>query len=818
MTAATWAIVICGLLLVGIPAGTSVWAISRSKAALAEEVTQGQEAAARTTASQIGQGLGFAVALAKSAAHRPGLVLWTEQRNVEQQRAVLENVYSTTPLFGALAVFDPDGQLLVQFPTALTSPLAEVASASSPQVFPARPAGEDAIVAVREPMNAEGGPTVGFLVAEISLSKAAPDFLDFRFGETGTATLVDDEGRVLLSGAPERRGKAINAPEVLRLIHGSRQGEATYYSQLLRRREIAFYAPLPDQPWGVLVTAAESEELGHATHLSRVLWVGVAISMVLAAIIAALGALIASRLLRRLGRERNRLTAILDNTTAVVYLKDLDGRYLLVNRGFETLFQVAREQVLGSTAHDLFPEEIADAFWANDKKALEAGGPVEFEEVARQDDGPRTFISVKFPLHDPDGRVYAVCGIATDITERKRMEEARREAQEAAEKANQSKSEFLSRMSHELRTPLNAILGFGQLLEMDGLRPEQLEGVEQILKGGRHLLDLINEVLDISRIESGRLSLSAEPVRVREALDEVLDLVRPLAAELNVRIEGREGEDGHHHVLVDRQRFKQVLLNLLSNAVKYNREGGSVWVTFEETAVGRLHIGVRDTGRGIAPKDLERVFTPFDRLGAEQSGVSGTGLGLALSKHLMEAMGGTISVQSVPGEGSTFAVDAQLVEPPVVRFEHLDEAVPAPADLSSEPSTVLYIEDNLSNLSLIERILIHRPSVRLLSAMQGGLGLGLARQHRPDLILLDLHLPDMPGQEALRQLREDPRTRHIPIVVISADATPGQIERLLAAGAESYLTKPLDVRRFLEIVDGILSKSDPGLAQRGNAQ
>jgi PAS domain S-box-containing protein len=801
------AMVVSGLLLVAIPAGTSVWAISRSKAALATEVTEGQEAAARTTASQIEQGFGFAMALAKSAAHRPGLVLWTEQRNADQQRAVLQNVYSTTPLFGALAVFDPDGRLLVQFPSALASPLSEVASASSPRIFPARPAGEDAIVAVREPMNAEGGPTVGFLVAEISLSKAAPDFLSFRFGETGTATLVDDQGRVLLSGAPERRGKSLTAPEVLRLIQGSRQGEATYQSQLLRRREIAFYAPLPRQPWGVLITTAESEELGHAAHLSRVLWVGVASSIVLGAIIAALGALIISRLLRRLGRERNRLTAILDNTAAVVYLKDLNGRYALINRGFEALFHVTREQVLGKTAHDLFPEEIADVFWANDKKALEAEGPVEFEEVATQDDGPRTFVSVKFPLHDPDGRAYAICGIATDITERKRAEEAAHRAKDEAERTNQAKSEFLSRMSHELRTPLNAILGFAQLLEMDHLDAGQIEGVQQILKGGKHLLDLINEVLDISRIEAGRLSLSPEPIRVTEVLGEALDLVRPIAAERSVRLEGAVPEAGHFHVLADRQRLKQVLLNLLANAVKYNREGGSVWVFCEEASEASkdlLRISVKDTGRGIRPEDIERLFAPFDRLGAEQTGVQGTGLGLALSKRLIEAMGGTVDVESAPGEGSTFSIELPLVEPPVVQFERMGEVDPAPASVLGEAATLLYVEDNLSNLRLIERILANRPQVKLLSAMQGRLGLDLARQHRPDLILLDLHLPDMSGEEVLHQLREDPRTRAIAVVVISADATPGQVSRLIDAGALAYLTKPLDVRRFLEVIDATL--------------
>jgi CheY-like chemotaxis protein len=245
-------------------------------------------------------------------------------------------------------------------------------------------------------------------------------------------------------------------------------------------------------------------------------------------------------------------------------------------------------------------------------------------------------------------------------------------------------------------------------------------------------------------------------------------------------------------------------LNLLANAVKYNREGGSVWVFCEEAGEDLLRISVKDTGRGIRPEDIERLFAPFDRLGAEQTEVQGTGLGLALSKRLIEALGGTIDVESAPGEGSTFSVELPLVEPPAVQFERMDEVDLAPASVLGEAATLLYVEDNLSNLRLIERILESRPQVKLLSAMQGRLGLDLARQHRPDLILLDLHLPDMSGEEVLHQLREDPRTDDIAVVVISADATPGQVSRLIAAGALTYLTKPLDVRRFLEVIDETL--------------
>ncbi len=389
-------------------------------------------------------------------------------------------------------------------------------------------------------------------------------------------------------------------------------------------------------------------------------------------------------------------------------------------------------------------------------------------------------------------------------------------AKQEADRANQAKSEFLSRMSHELRTPLNAILGFGQLLEMDSLNPEQREGVEQILKGGRHLLELINEVLDIARIEAGRLGISPEPVSVKEVVGESLDLIAPLAADGRVRLDGGTASIPDRFVLADRQRLKQVLLNLLSNGVKYNRKGGTVALSYEDTLEGRLRINITDTGLGLAPERMARLFTPFERLGAEQAGVEGTGLGLALSKGLVEAMGGTLGVESTPGTGSTFSVELPIVEGPVQRLERMGVGMPAAAELEApqKAQIVLYIEDNLSNLKLVQRLLAHRPQVRLLPAMQGRLGLDLAREHRPHLILLDLHLPDVPGDEILRRLREDPETRHIPVVMISADATPGQVERLLAAGARDYLTKPLDVKKFLALLDGALKEPEPGRAGR----
>ena len=402
-------------------------------------------------------------------------------------------------------------------------------------------------------------------------------------------------------------------------------------------------------------------------------------------------------------------------------------------------------------------------------------------------------------------------GVALEETRRTLIEKdsLRREAEtemirsrDEADRANRAKSEFLSRMSHELRTPLNAILGFAQLLEMDHLKENQLESVHHIRKGGRHLLDLINEVLDIARIESGQLSLSLEPVDLIAVVEESMALMEPLAVDKDIRLELSFPAGGEaRHVLVDRQRMKQIILNLVSNGIKYNRPGGSVTVTGR--AVGdRFGLEVIDTGLGFSERDLETLFTPFDRLGAENSTVEGTGLGLALSKCLVEAMGGEIEVTSELGRGSTFLIHLPTADDPVTTY-----VSPPTADVrKSDPSrevTLLYIEDNISNLKLVESILNHRPHVELLSAMQGRLGIDLAGEHAPDLILLDVNLPDIPGGEVLRRLKSDPRTSAIPVVMLSADATAGQIERNKAAGAEDYLTKPIDVARFLRIIDGI---------------
>ena len=380
------------------------------------------------------------------------------------------------------------------------------------------------------------------------------------------------------------------------------------------------------------------------------------------------------------------------------------------------------------------------------------------------------------------------------------------QAQIAAEAANRSKSEFLSRMSHELRTPLNAVLGFSQLLELDDLTPDQDQAVEQITKGGRHLLDLINEILDISQIETGTLALSPESVRIIDVISETADLIRPLADDRGIHLLGTETQDCDVFVFADRQRLKQILLNLIGNGIKYNRDGGTVSISCARQSSGTLRIQVTDTGPGIPPEQFGLLFTPFERLGAERTTVEGTGIGLALSRRLAEVMGGTVDVESTVGRGSTFWVELPVVEGPVERVDRLAELSAEPVaeiDATDRPA-VLHIEDNLSNVQLVERVLAQRPGVRLIPAMQGRLGLELARQHRPALILLDLNLADVSGEDVLHQLRDDLATAQIPVAIVSADAMPRQVQRLLAGGATAYLTKPIDVRELLALVDKAL--------------
>ena len=376
-----------------------------------------------------------------------------------------------------------------------------------------------------------------------------------------------------------------------------------------------------------------------------------------------------------------------------------------------------------------------------------------------------------------------------------------------AETANQAKSGFLSSMSHELRTPLNAILGFAQILEASKKHPladRQANQVQQIRKGGEHLLELINDILDLAKIEAGKLALSIETLDTRNLVDECLSFAKTLAEKRSITIEDRTG-DTMPPIWADHLRAKQTILNLLSNAVKYNRDGGTVWVDAEQQDDRTLRINVTDTGPGIPEEKQSQLFQPFSRLGAEATEVEGTGIGLVISRNLMEKMDGAVGFESTPGEGSTFWVefpvaDAEEAEEPSQQSDEVDAGL----GIEGRERLLLYVEDNPANLALIEEIVEEIPNLAMISAHTAELGLVMAVERKPDVILLDINLPGMNGFEAVRHLKESEATREIPVLALSANAMPGSVERGKEAGFRDYLTKPVNVSKLIAALRDVL--------------
>jgi signal transduction histidine kinase/ActR/RegA family two-component response regulator len=403
--------------------------------------------------------------------------------------------------------------------------------------------------------------------------------------------------------------------------------------------------------------------------------------------------------------------------------------------------------------------------------------------------------------------VMAQVGIVLGrIVERSRYEAALRAARETAEAASAAKTEFLSRMSHELRTPLTAVLGYTELLGLGSL-PEQERGyLEAIEKGGNHLLALINDVLDVSRLERGELRLSVEPVDVNAVAMEAIELMEPLAARYSIALRTELRAGAHHVALGDSQALRQVLFNLVANGIKYNRKGGEVVVRLTDSRPDTVRLEIADTGNGIAAADLSSIFIPFERLGAART-VEGTGLGLGISRQLVDAMGGTLEVRSVVGSGTTLSILLTASDRPMSL--DLTAANPLSNVARYASRTVLYVEDNIVNIELMQSFFTRlRPGIKLVSTMLGELAVELAREHAPHLILLDVNLPDIDGDEVMLRLKADERTRAIPVVIVSADAIPSSVDRFLAAGAAGYITKPIAVARLLEFVDEATGSDD----------
>jgi PAS domain S-box-containing protein len=499
--------------------------------------------------------------------------------------------------------------------------------------------------------------------------------------------------------------------------------------------------------------------------------------------------------------------------------------------GIIQLFNVGAERMLGYSAGDVVnrispsdihdPEEVAARARALTTElgvtiapgfealAFKASRGIEdiYELTYIRKDGSRfpAIVSIT-PLRASDGVLIGYLLIGTDNSARKQAELELKDALSAADKANRAKSDFLSSMSHELRTPLNAILGFAQLLGSASPPPSPLQkrSIDQILKAGWYLLELINEILDLALIESGNVTMSNEPVSLAEVLAECRAMIEPQARSRNISMSFPEF-DVPSFVTADRTRVKQVLINLLFNAIKYNRPDGTVTVECSRASSGAVRISVRDTGYGLSPEQIEQLFTPFNRLGKESGSEEGTGIGLVVTKRLVELMGGTIGVSSVVGEGSVFWAELALAQAPSFATLESRDLTAAPAGASGRAlRTILYVEDNPANLELVEQLIARRPDLRLLSAADGKLGMEYARAYMPDVILMDINLPGLSGTEAMTFLRADRLTAHIPIIALSANAVPRDIQKGLDAGFFNYITKPIMVNKFMEALESAL--------------
>ncbi len=509
------------------------------------------------------------------------------------------------------------------------------------------------------------------------------------------------------------------------------------------------------------------------------------------------------------------LRVVLDTIPVRIFWKDAKGVYLGCNRLFaEDARKTSPDEIVGKNDYDMSWKTSARHYRADDLQVMNTQqAKLNFEEEQVHDDGSISWLRTsKVPLRDANGKVVGVLGLYDDISDKKAAEQALILARDEANRANRAKSEFLSSMSHELRTPMNAILGFSQLLDTDKSLPEEdREYVHEILKAGNHLLELINEVLNLAKIEAGHINLSLEPVEICPILKECMSLVGPQAAKHGVQIT-QQGPEGIV-VRADRTRLRQSLLNLMSNAVKYNREGGRVALDLALITPETIRISVVDNGPGISQEHLGELFQPFNRLGAENSNIEGAGIGLTITKRIVEMMGGKLGVTSELGVGTTFWIDLPVDK---LRHDALDCLPPDEAgdtagdtdNLAQVHATVLYIDDTPSNLKLVAQLLGRYPFITLMTAETPELGIHLAANHHPDLILLDINLPGMDGYEVLEILRADATLKATPMIAVTANAMSKDVERGMAAGFNEYLTKPINVGRLVRLLSQYLKAPD----------
>ncbi|MEQ1743726.1 MAG: PAS domain S-box protein [Candidatus Nitrotoga sp.] len=486
------------------------------------------------------------------------------------------------------------------------------------------------------------------------------------------------------------------------------------------------------------------------------------------------------------------------------------GKITDVNEASVQATGVAREQLIGTDFSDYFTDP--DKARAGYQKVFSDGFVRDYPLAIHHQSGQILNVLYNAAVYkDSSGMVQGVFAAARDVTERNRLDQVLREknielenARAVADKANLAKSDFLSSMSHELRSPLNAILGFAQLMESDtkSTTPSQKDSLAYILEAGWHLLTLINEILDLATIESGKVPLSEEPVALDEIMLECRNMIENQAKQRGIKLTFPQF-DIPLYVRVDRTRLKQVLINLLSNAIKYNCKQGKVAVTCIENTPGRVRISIEDSGAGLHPEQIAQLFQPFNRLGQDSGSEEGTGIGLVLSKQLVELMGGTIGVRSTVGVGSVFWFELNLVAEPRFLMEEAETTalVQLPVLNGAQPHSLLYVEDNPANMQLVEGIISRYPDIQLLTAVNGQDGIEIARKSQPSVIMMDINLPGITGLEVLKILRADPITAHIPVIAISANALPLDIEKGLKAGLFLYITKPIKVKEFLEAVN-----------------
>jgi len=501
-------------------------------------------------------------------------------------------------------------------------------------------------------------------------------------------------------------------------------------------------------------------------------------------------------------------------TDAAIVMLDSEGRVVSWNTGAQRIKGYSAEEIVGKHFSMFYPAtEVEQGAPQRDLDAAAAQGRFEVEGWRLRKDGSLFWANVVFTaIRDAAGNARGFAKLTRDLTERRLVEQTLTLAKGTAEKANLAKSEFLSSMSHELRSPLNAILGFAQLMQSDASppTPAQKASIDEILRAGWYLLELINEILDLAQIESGKLSLSKEPTSLAEVILECQAMIEPQAQARGITMTFPQFAVPCF-VEADRTRLKQVLINLLSNAIKYNTAGGTVVVDCDGCHTpGRIRLNVRDTGPGLAPEKLAQLFQPFNRLGQERGAEQGTGIGLVMSKRLVELMGGVLGVESTVGVGSVFWWELAAAAAPQLDLKAAQpEAARAEALAGGALRTLLYVEDNPANLKLIEQLIARRPTLRLLTAVDGNQGIQMARAHQPDVILMDINLPGISGIEAMAILRAEPATAHIPIVALSANAMPRDVEKGITAGFFSYLTKPIKVDEFMAALDAALETVPP---------